>query len=126
MKLASTIARLLLGLLFVVFGLNFWLHFIPIPSPAEGTPAANFMFAIYGSGYLTFVKVLEVAAGLLLLSGRFVNLALAVLGPIVVNIALYHFFLVQGGYPMSVVLGVLSLVALLGRDDFKATLVNQK
>lgn len=126
MKLASTIARLLLGLLFVIFSLNFWLHFLPVPPPAEGSPAANFMFAIYGSAYLTFVKVLELAGGLLLLSGRFVNLALAFIGPIVVNIALYHFFLEQGGYPLPIALGVLSLVALAGRSDFKAALLNQK
>ena len=126
MKLASTIARLLLGLIFVVFGLNFWLHFIPLPPPAEGSAAASFMFAMYGSGYLTVVKVLEVTGGLLLLSGRFVNLALATLGPIVLNIALYHVFLVQGGYPMAIVLGVLSLVALAGRPDFRAALFSQK
>ena len=74
----------------------------------------------------TFVKVLELAGGLLLLSGRFVNLALAFIGPIVVNIALYHFFLEQGGYPLPIALGVLSLVALAGRSDFKAALLNQK
>ena len=125
MKHIPTIARLLLGLLFTVFGANMWLHFIPIPLPPEG-PAANFMFAIYGSGYLTVVKVLEVAGGVLLLSGRFTNLALTLLGPVVVNIALYHFFLVKGGYEMPVVLGVLSLVALSGRKDFLNTLFAAK
>jgi uncharacterized membrane protein YphA (DoxX/SURF4 family) len=84
------------------------------------------MFAIYGSGYLTVVKVLEVTGGLLLLSGRFTNLALTLLGPVVVNIALYHFFLVKGGYEMPVVLGVLSLVALSGRKDFLSTLFSAK
>lgn len=126
MKTASTIARLLLGLIFVVFGLNFWLHFLPVPPPAEGSAAANFMFAMYGSGYLTVVKVLEVAGGLMLLSGRFVNLGLAILGPIVLNIALYHVFLVEGGYAMPAVLGVLSLVALAGRTEFRAALLSQK
>ena len=125
MKFVPTIARLLLGLIFTVFGANMWLHFIPIPLPPEG-PAANFMFAIYGSGYLTVVKVLEVAGGVLLLSGRFTNLALTLLGPVVVNIALYHFFLVKGGYEMPVVLGVLSLVALSGRKDFLRTLCASK
>lgn len=126
MKHIPTIARLLLGLIFVVFGFNMWFNYIKIPLPAEGTPAANFMFAIYGSGYLDVVKVLEVTGGLLLLSGRFTNLALTLLGPVVVNIALYHFFLVKGGYEMPVVLGVLSLVALSGRRDYLSTLFAAK
>ena len=126
MKLASTIARLLLGLIFVVFSLNFWMHFIPVPMPPEGSPAAAFMGAIYGSGFLTLVKVLELAGGLLLLSGRFVNAALAVLGPIIVNIALFHIFLAQGGYGLPAFMGVLALVALAGRKDLTAALVSAK
>lgn len=125
MKHIPTIARLLLGLIFTVFGANMWLQFIPIPPPPEG-PAASFMFAIYGSGYLTVVKVLEVVGGVLLLSGRFTNLALTLVGPVVVNIALYHFFLVKGQYAMPVVLGVLSLVALSGRKDYLRTLFAAK
>lgn len=126
MKLASTIARYLLGLMFLVFGLNFWLNFIPVPPPPAGSQAANFMFAIYGSGYLTFVKVLEVAGAVALLSGRFVNLGLALVGPVVVNILLFHFFLVGSGYGLPVVLGVLALVALAGRPDFKNALLAAK
>ncbi|MDB6007654.1 MAG: uncharacterized protein JWR15_4641 [Prosthecobacter sp.] len=118
MKYIPTIARLLLGLIFTVFGVNMWLHFINLPLPVAGTPAGNFMFAIYGSGYLDVVKVLEVTGGLLLLSGRFTNLALTLVGPVVVNIALYHFFLVKGAYEMPIVLGVLFLVALSGRKDY--------
>lgn len=126
MKIASTIARLLLGLIFVIFSLNFWLHFIPVPPPPEGSLAAGFMGAIYMSGFLTFVKVLELTGGLLLLSGRYVNLALAVLGPIVVNIALFHLFLAKGGYPLPALMGVLALVALAGRADFKTALLTAK
>ena len=126
MKHLPTIARYLLGLIFVVFSLNFWLHFLPMPPQAEGTPAANFSGAMWASGYLTVVKVLELLGGILLLSGRFVNLGLALLGPIVVNIALFHVFLAKEGYPMTAVLGVLALVALAGRKDFVKTLLAAK
>lgn len=126
MKLASTIARILLGLIFVVFGLNFWLHFIPTPPPAEGSPAAGFMGVMYPSGYLSVVHALELVGGLLLLSGRYVNLALAVLGPIVVNIGLYHLLLAKADYPLPALVGLLALVALAGRADFKRVLLSAK
>lgn len=126
MKYIPLIARYLLGVLFVIFSLNFWLHFIPIPSPAEGTLAAGFIGALYTSGFLAVVKVLELLGGILLLAGRYVNLALAVLGPIVVVIALYHLFILEGGYPMAGLLGVLAIVALAGRREFITSLVSPK
>lgn len=126
MKLASTVARYLLGLIFVVFSLNMWLQFIPVPQPPADSHAASFMAAIYMSGFLTVVKVLELVGGLLLLSGRFVNLALAILGPIVINIALYHVVILGAGYEMAVVLSVLALTTLLGRKDFVGTLLAAK
>ncbi|MDF1823556.1 MAG: hypothetical protein P1U68_02880 [Verrucomicrobiales bacterium] len=126
MKYIPTVARYLLGLIFVVFAANMWLKFIPVPPPEEGSLAAGFMGAIYMSGFLTVVKVLELLGGILLLSGRFVNLALAVLGPIVVVIGLYHFLLVKGGYPMAIVLGLLALAALSGRRGFVKELLAQK
>lgn len=126
MKLASTIARILLGLIFVVFGLNMWFHFIPIPPFPEGSSAAAFMGAMYMTGFLTVVKGLEVAGGLLLLTGRFTNLALVLLGPVIVNIVLFHVFLVGGGYAMPVLLSVLALVVLAGRKDFTNALVAMK
>lgn len=126
MKIASLIARYLLGVIFVVFSLNMWLHFIPVPPPAEGSPAAAFMGAIYPTGYLSVVKVLELLGGIFLLSGRFVNLALAILGPIVINIALYHFFLVKGGYPMAILVVILAVVALAGRREFLKSLLAAK
>ncbi|MES2571638.1 MAG: DoxX family membrane protein [Verrucomicrobiota bacterium] len=110
MKTAALIARLLLGLIFVVFGLNAFFHFIPIPPP-QGQAGA-FMGALFGSGYLYVVKVIEVAGGLLLLGGRFVPLGLTLVGPVVVNIMLYDLFLDRSGLPLGIVLSVLSLVIL--------------
>jgi uncharacterized membrane protein YphA (DoxX/SURF4 family) len=107
-----TAARLFLGLVFTVFGLNFFLHFLPMP-PAPPRAAA-FAGALFASGYLfPLLKVTEVAAGLLLLSGRFVPLALAVLAPIIVNIVGFHLFLEPSG--LAIPLAVLAAEIYLAR-----------
>jgi len=86
---ASATARYLLGLIFTVFGANFFLHFLPQP-PMSG-PHADFAAALFQSGYvMQTVKVVEIAAGLLLLFNRFVPLALVLLAPIVVGIVGFH------------------------------------
>lgn len=89
MKIAFLIARNLLGLMFLIFGLNGFLHFIPAPPPPAGT-ATQFLSALGASGYMTPVFVLQLAGGVLLLANRFVPLALVLLGPVIVNILLYH------------------------------------
>ena len=126
MKYLPLVARYLLGALFVIFSLNFWFGFIPMPSPAEGSPAAGFIGALYMSGFLSVVKVFELLGGILLLTGRYVNLALGVLGPIVVVIVLYHVLILEGGYPMAALLGTLAIVALSGRREFITSLVSSK
>ena len=126
MKYLPLVARYLLGVIFVIFSLNFWLHFFPMPSPAEGSLAAGFIGALYGSGFLAVVKVFELLGGILLLTGRYVNLALGVLGPIVVVIVLYHVLTREGGYPMASLLGTLAIVALAGRREFITSLVSSK
>ncbi len=87
-----TVARVVLGLAFFVFGLNGFLHFIPQPPPP---PAAGaFAGAMFATGYFfPLLKGTEVIAGLLLLSNRFVPLALAVLAPVLINIVAFHLFL---------------------------------
>jgi len=126
MKHIPTIARYLLGVLFVVFSLNFWLKFLEMPSPPEGSLAAGFIGGIYMSGFLAVVKVFELVGGILLLSGRYVNLALAVLGPIVVVIVMYHALILEAGYGMAALMGILAITALAGRRDFITTLLNPK
>lgn len=93
MKHLPTLSALILGLIFLVFGTNFFLNFIPIPSPPEGSPPALFMAAIYPTGYLAMVKVLEIAGGGLVLFRTTRMLGLMILGPIVVNILAYQVFL---------------------------------
>jgi putative oxidoreductase len=108
MKIAIIIARILLGLLFFVFGLNGILHFMKTPAmpPSDATTFATILMS---SGYMTFVAVLMTIAGLLLLVGRYVPLALVLLGPILVNILCFHFLLAHGGAAMGLVATVLEL-----------------
>jgi len=106
MKIATIIVRVLLGLMFVVFGSNAFLKFMPMPELPDNH-AGNFIRALTGTGYIYAVGAFQVAGGLLLLIGRFVPLGLTLLGPIVVNIVLYHLFLEPSGMIMAVVVAVL-------------------
>ncbi len=127
MKHAPTIAAGLLGLLFVVFGLNFFLKFIPIPSPPEGSPPAMFMGAMYMTGYLTFIKVMEIAGGILVAIPKTRNIGLLVLGPIVVNILAFHVFLAGGAKladPVVILITVLPLFLLWTARKSFAGLLN--
>lgn len=95
MKVLVLIARLLLGLVFLVFGLNGFLHFIPSP-PMEGTMAA-FIGAIVSSHYGYLIFGVQVIAGVLLLSGQFVPLAIAMLAPMLANIITFHLTMETAG-----------------------------
>ena len=119
MKYAIIIARLLLGLVFAVFGSNAFLHFIPMP-PMQGQAGA-FIEALINSGYIYVIALLQVVGGLLLLLGRFIPLGLTLLGPVIVNIMLYHIFLDPSGLPMACAISVLALFLLwVYRDRFPA------
>jgi len=105
---AKTAARLLLGGIFTVFGLNGFLGFLPMPPP-DGA-AAVFMGGLAASGYMfPLIKGTEVIVGLLLLSNRFVPLALTVLAPIVLNIVAFHLFLAPAGLAVPVVVTALGI-----------------
>lgn len=114
MKHLPNIAAALLGLAFIVFGLNFFLQFLPMPMPAEGSPPAMFMGAMFATGYLAFVKVLEIAGGVLILLPATRSIGLLILGPIIVNILAYHLYLMggEGLLGLPVVLALLSLFLL--------------
>lgn len=117
-----TVARIFLGLIFFVFGLNGFLQFIPQPPLAE--PAGAFMGALAATGYMfPLIKGTEVVAGLLLLSGRFVPLALVLLAPVIVNIALFHVVLAPANMVMVVALLALeTYLAWAYRDAFRGVL----
>jgi putative oxidoreductase len=116
------VARVLLGLIYFVFGLNFFLHFIPMP-PVAGT-AQSFMTGLFQSGYFfPFLKTIEVVLGALLIVGFFVPVSLVILMPVTINILLFHSFLTPGNALMSIVMIALHLyLAWAYRDYFKVLL----
>ncbi len=112
MKIASTISRYLLGLIFLVFGLNGFFHFIPMPMPTG--LAGQFMGAIFLSHLYVVVYLFQVIPAVLLLIGRYVPLALILLAPEIVNILSFHLFLSPAGLPLAIVLLILWLLAAAG------------
>lgn len=115
MRHLPTVAGALLGLAFCAFGLMVLLDLVPEqPPPPEGSPVALFMGAFVPTGYLTFVKALEVLGGVLVAIPRTRNLGLLVLGPILVNIAAFHMLVAGDGLtdPVLLVLGALALYLL--------------
>ncbi|HXP63672.1 MAG TPA: hypothetical protein VN829_24415 [Dongiaceae bacterium] len=112
MKIAAQVARVLLGLLFLTFGLNGFLHFIPMPPPSG--LAGQYIGALFVSHYLVAVFLLQAIGGALLLANRYVPMALVLLGPILVNILLFHCLMAPEGLPMAIVALVLWLTVFLG------------
>ncbi len=105
MRTVSTIARYLAGVIFLVFGLNGFLHFIPLPPP--GGVAGQFMGALFVSHYLMLIFGVQVIGAVLLLANRFVPLALAVLAPVIVNILSFHALMAPSGLPQAIVVAIL-------------------
>ena len=112
MKYAVIAARLLLALIFVVFGLNFWLQFIPMPKTTPPAAVASFMAALFPTGYLATVKVLEILGGSLVSTGRSTAAGLLLLGPIIVNILFFDIFLQKAFNPLSSLAAILALFLL--------------
>ena len=111
MKIATIIVRVLLGLVFVVFGFNGFLQFLPMP-PLPHNITGDFLRAFFVSHYIYAVAACQVIGGLLLLIGRFVPLGLTILGPVIVNIVLFHIFLAAEGLPLALVIAALFLFLL--------------
>src|SRR5262249_35467186 len=105
MKIASTIARYLLGLIFLTFGLNGFLHFIPMPPPMG--VAAQFLGALFVSRFYVVLFLLQIVPAVLLLVNRYVPLALTILAPVIFNILCIHIFMAPAGLPLAVVVTVL-------------------
>jgi putative oxidoreductase len=111
MKIATIIARTLLGLIFAVFGSNAFQHFIPMPPPPEGL-AGDYMKALFMSHYFYVVAVTQVVGGLIVLSGRFTALGLTLLAPVIVNILCFHIFLNHEGWQLACAVAAIELFLL--------------
>jgi uncharacterized membrane protein YphA (DoxX/SURF4 family) len=120
MKIAIVIVRVLLGLMFVVFGSNGFLHFIKAEMP--GGQAGAFAGAMFMSGYFYAVAATQFLGGLFLLIGRYVAVGLVLLGPVLVNILLFHICLTHGaGIGMGVFSSLLEVFLIYAyRERFAA------
>jgi putative oxidoreductase len=125
MRIASIIARYLLGLIFLVFGLNGFLHFIPMPPP-KGLAAQQFGGAIFASHYWVVIFGVQVIGGLLLLVNRFVPLALVLLGPVIVNIFFFHALMAPEGLPLAIVVVLLWSILAVRYKQYLAGIFVQR
>jgi putative oxidoreductase len=122
-KTATVIARILLGLVFVMFGSNFFLNFIPMPPPPPGL-AGDYFKVFAASGYMYVVGAMQLLCGFLLLLGRFVPFALTILAAMIFNIWTFHILMnPQGLFPMAILVMVLELFLVWSyRDRFAGIL----
>ena len=124
MKIAALISRYLLGLIFLVFGLNGFLNFIPMPPPTG--IAGQYMGAIFASHFFVVLYLFQIVPGILLLINRYVPLALAMLAPVIVNILCFHALMAPAGLPVAVVVTILWLVVFARvRSAFAGILQNR-
>jgi len=121
LKIVALVARVLLGLEFLVFGLNGFLHFLKMPPPPPGN-LATFVGVLMGTQYMVPVYGIQVLSGLLLLVGFFVPLALALIAPVIVNILITHILMDQAGIPPGAVAAVLWLILFIAYRQYFASL----
>jgi len=125
MKIVTLVARFLLGLMFLVLGLNGFLSFLNMGPPPTGL-AGQFMGALFVSHYYWVVAGLQVIGGALLLVNRFVPLALVLLGPVIVNILCYHVFLNHSGAGFAAVVTILWFVVFYAKRQYFSGIFAQR
>ena len=124
MKIAVLISRILLGLIFVFFGVNGYLNFLHAPMPTG--QAGQYLGVMFGSFYMYFVSLVQLVGGVLLLSGQFIPLALVLLGPVLVNILLFHISFLPSGLPPGILSTVLWFIIFFGYRRAFAGIFAQK
>ena len=120
MKTLTIISRGFLGLIFVVFGSNMFLHFIPLPPPAG--EAGAFFGAMFVTHFVYVVATVQIVGGLLMFT-RYVPLALTLLGPVIVNILSFHAFMAPSGLPLASIVAALALFLLWRNREHFAGLI---
>ena len=118
----TLIGRLILGTIFLVMGLNGFLNFLPMPEISQAGMAymGGLMSAVY---FFPLLKIIEITAGVMLLTGNYMRLALILLAPITTHIVLFHFFLDPAGLVIGLVVFGLNLgLGLIHLDKFQSTL----
>jgi putative oxidoreductase len=121
MKITTVIARFLLGLIFLIFGLNGFFHFLSMPAPTG--VAGQFIGALFVSHFLIVIFVIQLIGAVLLLVNRYVPLALTLLAPIIVNILLFHLLMAPSGLPLAIIVTVLWVLVFLSvRSAFSGLL----
>jgi putative oxidoreductase len=124
MKIASLIARLLMGLTFFVFGLNGFLSFIPAPPPTG--LAGQFAGILFTSHLYVVIFAVQIIGGLLLLVNRFVPLALIILAPVIVNIFFFHLFMAPSGLPLAIVVVALWVIVAVRNKEHLAGILTHR
>lgn len=119
MNKLTLLARILMGLVFFVFGLNGFFHFIPTP-PRDGPSAIFFTGMLATVYFFPLLAGTQVICGLLLLIGAFVPLALIVLAPVILNIFLFHLFIAHSGLPLAIVLGLTEVYLAFFADPYRS------
>ncbi len=109
MKIVAIIARILLGLVFLVFGLDKFVQFIP-QGPMPAGAAGQFLGALFSTHYIWAVGAFEAVGGFLLLINRYVPLGLCLLAPVIVNILLVGTLLTHTALPSGIIVAILWII----------------
>src|SRR6266852_6967051 len=124
MKIAVVIARILMGVIVVFFGLNGLLQFLKAPLPTG--LAGQFLMALFQSHYVWFICAVQVVGGALLLVNRYVPLALTLLGPVIVNILAYHLLMYRQGLVIAILVTIFwGILAFRHRQYFSGLFVQR-
>lgn len=125
MKIAALIARIIMGLIFIVFGLNGFLNFIKAPPPPPG-PAGQFIGALIQTHYVWLVSGTQVLGGVLVLIGLYVPFGLAILAPVIVNILAFHTLMEHMGWQPGALVTICWIIAFIPVRQYFAGIFVQK